>query len=543
MVELTEEQIKELVALRDDAIDGFERHKSEFVKLGHGYYSILPEAQIRALKKRNKSILTPNLIMPKVNKVVRDMLQAFFDSDNLVELRPENKESEEDRKVAEALRKELKEYTRDNNIFSKCEPVVKNTLIYGTSITKVYFSTAENTVKMKSCDLDEVFIDPYAASGGDVRYMVHRVSTMTVADMKRQYKNFKVIWDEHVNNSLRGESKYIQNNDIGEYQRVEFYEVYRKKNGKWYVSTLLNDDTVIRYDKLLKDGNPFIIGHLESQTVLLDEVIAPVRAYGASFIAPLLSLQTENTIKRNQQVDAIDTQLNQRFITTSSSGVREDDLNSNRKKIVVNEMGNIRELPIPRLNDSIFGTQQIEAEAQEISGITKISTGMNDKQNLNQTATGMSILTQETGAIVSHMNRAFAESFFRPFIQRVCLLLYKYKDSKRFYEIDRKRPMRQKIIVNVGTGSRNKTIELQNIDNAIMSATQTAQLYMQMQDMERAAKYALMLDDLNTEKLKLLGQDSIIDDVEEMMEQQQQQRAMQEQMMQEQAIQQQGEML
>jgi hypothetical protein len=170
-------------------------------------------------------------------------------------------------------------------------------------------------------------------------------------------------------------------------------------------------------------------------------------------------------------------------------------------------------------------------EAQEISGITKFSQGMNDKQNLNQTATGMNILTQEASNVSDDINRAFNENFFRPLIQRLVLLIYKYKESERWVglDIDRSKPLKQKVIINVGIGSTNKIVALQNIDNAIVGVQQTIPLLMQVQDIARIQKYVGMLDSLTMEKIKLLGQDSIVEEAEEMEKQAQQQAMMQQQ--------------
>jgi len=517
----SEELVAELVAIRDDAINGYMQHKQEFIALESAYINILSEKQRKSLLQRRKSALTPNLIKPKVDKIVRDLMKSFFGNDELAIIQPDKKDNEEDAKVSDALKKELKEYGRDKNLYTNLRPVARESLVYGTAIIKVYWSVKENNIKMERCRLDDVYLDPYAPTTADINYLVQRVSSMTIADIEKQYPKSGVDWKQYVNASLNAQTKQNEYTDIGKYHRVEFHEVYRKKNGKWYVSTILNDDTVLRADKYLKDGLPFIVGTLDPQFVMLNEPINPVRAYGDAFIAPLISLQNENTIKRNQQIDATDIQLNQRFITTKESGVREDDLISNRKKIVVDNINNIKELPIPRLNDSIFDVQQLSAEAEEISGITKLSEGLSGVRN--KTATEVEAMQMQGSNVIDDISRAFNENFFRPLIHRIVLLIYKYKVSENFMDIDRKRPLRQKIIINVGIGSINKMMQIDSIDKSTATVMQSLQLFMQMQDMQRVQKYIQMLDDLNIEKLKLLGQDSVIEKAEEMEEQMQQQ--------------------
>lgn len=515
---ISSEMQAEIVALRDEAIAGYTKHKGDFIALEEGYVNVLSDSIRKALYNKKKSALTPNLIKPKVDMLVRDVMKAFFGNDELAQITAEDKKDEHDIRVSDTLKAELKEYSRDRNLYSRCKPIVRDSIVYGTSIAKVYWNSRDNTCKIEHKKLTDVYFDLYAQTMGDIRFAVERVY-MTIADLEKQYKRFDVDWNSYVNNTLISNVD-AQNNEVNKYQRVEFHEVYRMKNGKWYVTTILNDDTILRLDKLLKDGLPFIASVLEPQFVMINEPITPTRAYGASFITPLLSIQRENTIKRNQQIDATDVQLNQRFITTKTSGLREDDLASNRKKIVVDNISNIKELPIPRLNDSIFDTNKLEAEAEQISGVTKFSQGL-DTGGREKTAREITAIQGQGSSVIDDINRAFNENFFRPLVQRIAILTYKYKESKRFISIDRTKPLRQKIVINVGIGSTNKILALDNIDNAIATITQSLQMFMQVQDAKRVPLYLTMLDKMNMEKLKLLGQDSVIEEIEEQRDEQQ----------------------
>ena len=536
-LEVTVEQRSEIIALRDDAIDGYTRHKSDFEALERGYVNVLSDKQRLSLKRREKSALTPNLIKPKVDMVVRDVMKSFFNNDELASLTAEDGVSEEDEIVTEVLVKEIKEFSREQNLYTTVKPIIRNKLIYGTAITKVYFSPAENTIKIQECGLDTVFIDPRAATPNDIKYLVHRIDTMTLEDVERQYGT-NVDWGVYVDDSLIGNRYTSQSREIGKYQRIELFEVYHKKGTKWFVTTILNDDTIVRYAKPLKDGLPFIVSQVEPQLVLTSETVTPVRAYGGSFISPLLPLQTEYTIKRNQQIDATDVQLNQRFIVTKTSGLREDDLISNRKKIVVDEINSIKELPIPRLNDSIFDVQQLIHEAEEMSGVTKFSQGM-DGGGQNKTATETMALQQQASGVIDDVNRAVNESFFRPLVNMIVRLTYKYKQSYRFVGIDRTRPLRQKVTINVGVGSTNKMLAMQNNDNTIAAVTQAIQTFLSVGDNMNAQKYIEALDKAMMEKFKLLGQDTIVDAMKKREEELEAQQMQEQMMMQEQQMMQQ----
>jgi hypothetical protein len=178
-------------------------------------------------------------------------------------------------------------------------------------------------------------------------------------------------------------------------------------------------------------------------------------------------------------------------------------------------MNNIRELPAPRIDQSIFDIDKLEAEAQDIFGISKMSQGLNDRKNLNQTATGISILTQEGASVIDDTNRAFNESFFRPLLRRVITLIYKYKTSDRFAQIDRSQPMRQRVVIDVGIGSTNKEIQSAAIEGATVAVSAAINTFVSIQDMGSVAKYGKVLDKLLEEKIKLLGFNTILDDIEQ----------------------------
>jgi hypothetical protein len=179
----------------------------------------------------------------------------------------------------------------------------------------------------------------------------------------------------------------------------------------------------------------------------------------------------------------------------------------------VDDINGIRELPIPRLNDSIFDTQQLAHEAEEISGVTKFTQGL-DSGGKEKTAREVMALQSQGSSVTDDINRAFNEAFYRPLVRRIVTLIYKYKTSPRFVGIDRKRPLKQKITINVGVGSTNKILALENNDSAIATTNTAIQTFMGLQDMQRVQRYAIILDTLIEEKLKLLGQNSVLDRVE-----------------------------
>lgn len=503
-VEQTEEQ-QRIIALRDEAIGGFDRMRPQFKALEAGYMAIIDEGQRTSLRKRRKSTLNPAMIRPKVAKVVRDVMRSFFGADELCQISPETGENENDLKTSEILKKELDEYARDENLYAGIKPAVRSAIVYGTAAVKCYWSVAENTVKIENVKLGKVYLDPHAQNADGIRYLVHKIESRTIGELKKQFPKAKIDW-------AGIEQLHNQTEELGEYRRITIYDVYRLHNGVWTVSTVA-DDIFIRTDVKLKDGLPFIIPTIDEQFELLDE--SSVLSYGDSLIAPLLPIQTEYVIRRNQQIDAIDLQLNQRFLTTSTSGLREEDLNSNRKRLVVQSLNEIKELPAPRIDQAIFDTDKLEGEAQDVFGISKLSQGLNDKKNLNQTATGISILTQEGSTVIDDINRAFNEALFRPLFNRIVRLIYKYKVSERFAQINRNQPLRQKVVIDVGIGSTNKEIKMGEVDGAQTAVANAIPVFIQVGAAEEAAKYTKVLGRLLDERIKLLGFNSILEEIKE----------------------------
>jgi len=519
----------QMILLKDTAMRGYDQHEADFLTLEQAYIGTVDERQRTSLKKRRKSSLEIQIIKPKVMKVTREIMKSFFGGNELAKITPENSE---DKDLVKALSEELKDYARTEKFYTRCKPSIRNQLVYGTSVSKVYW--ANNNVRIENCSLADVWIDPYAQDADSVKYVVHRITSLTIGDIKRWVQ---ARWDDRsdrtnglveVNPSSVDWTKFANNSaamngsveDVGEYARPEMYEIYRITPNGWTVSTMMDNEEFMRLEEPLNDGNPFIISQQDPQFVGIKET--PVRGYGAPFIDAMIPLQKEYAIRRNQQIDAIDMQLNMRLLTTKNNGLREEDLNSQRKKLEVSDPNMVVPLPTPRIDQSFFDTDKLESEMQEISGVTKYSQGINDKANLNQTATGMSILAQEGSGTIDDVNRSVNESFFTPIVHRIVHLIYKYKESERFANVTRLGTLKAKILIDVGTGSTNKEMQLNNIDNAIIAVGDSIEKFRNIEKLEEVDKYAKLLDSLNREKLKILGFGTLMEEIDDDYEQQQQ---------------------
>ncbi|WP_456390313.1 portal protein [Hydrogenimonas sp.] len=492
-----------ILTLIDEAKKGYDLYKNQFELLEAGYQNIIDPRLLKDLERRRKSHIAPKIIKAKVRKVVISVLKTYFENDEFAKLMPEYP-TQDALDASEKLQKALNSWTTKRiNLYSRFKPVIIDGLVYGTPIVKIYWADGLRINRIKIRDL---YIDPNAQSIFDIQYCVNRVVT-TVGKLKKQFgRKFK--WSRYVG-QYDGTSTGVSTVDIGDASRIEVMDVYRYEKGRWLVSTVLPDQSFIRTDEELKDGLPFIIGNIEPQFVGISEPNA-VEAFGGSFIEPMIPLQEEYTVTRNQQTDAIDKQLNPQFLSTKTSGLKEADLISNRKKITISQLSEVQQLPVPNINQSQFATDRLDSEMQEVSGITKYNQGINDKANLNQTATGVSILTQEGNSVIEDIIRALNESLFEPAIKRMVTLIYKYDENPHLYGVDRGKSLKFHVSINAGVGAVNSELLLNNIAAAEGSAMQNAKLHFEMQDIEGAKMYLDALDELFKEKLRALRLKTII---------------------------------
>ena len=483
-----------ILTLIDEAKKGFDATRGEFAELENIYLNRLPPGLLQSLKKRRKSHLTPQIVRSKVRRVVIGVMKAYFENDRFAAISPEI-ENEVNVQIVEKLQRALDLWTvKRLNLYSRFKPIVRDALVYGSCFAKIYWADGLKVQRVKYTDL---YLDPNAESPYDVQYVVHRVIT-TVGSLRKQFgKKFK--WRNYIG---QYDGNFTSTTDIGDAGRVEVMDVYRYENGRWLLSTVLPDQSFIRTDEPLKDGLPFIQGFIDAQFTTQDDMNV-VEAYGEPFIEPLGKLQWEWTVSRNQQIDAIDKIFNPQYLATKTSGLKEADLESNRKKVLVSDLNQVKEVPLPNIQPSIFNTDKLETEMQEISGITRYAQGLNDK-NLNQTATGVSILTEESNAVISDIIRALNESLFEPAIKRMVRLIAKYDDSPLLYDLDRDALPKLHVSINAGVGAVNNELMLNNINAAIGSVSQAINIFAGLQDMGRIKAYAKTMDELMLQQLKHL---------------------------------------
>ena len=489
--------------LRDEAIKGYEKVKSDFISLEKGYLAVISSDKKDDLRKRRKSVVEHKIIFAKVRKIASDIMKTYYANGNLADI-----EVVGNPKLTEILQDEFDALANQRlNMYQKIFNNIVQMLVYGTSIVKIYWSKKDNEVKISPKRINEVLFDPNAKNHFDCKYFVDRFY-MSVGDLKTLYPNSGVDFASLSNGSDTTMQNKNQSNDLGDYYRVRVYEVYRKIGDSWYLSTLIGD-TFLRVDEKLESGHPFCFGIAYPQFICIDEQEA-VESYGGSYIEPMMPIQSQLIKTRNQQMDAVYQQLNPRFLSTRDSGLRDDDLLDNSIKVKVSNLQGIQQLPTPSINQSIFDTNKLDEELQEVGGLPKINQGIigaNDPRS----ATGMNLISESGNSVINGIITSYNESFFEPFVKRVITLIYKYKESEKFVGIERDKDFMLQVTINAGVGVMSRDIKLNNIGAAKQSLLTMIKMFLDNGIINKAEQYIEALERLTKDELKAMGQKNIDD--------------------------------
>lgn len=472
---------KELIKkLKDEAINRFERIKGEFKELENGYLALIDEEQIKSLRQRNKSYIAQRPIYAKVEKITRDIMKTYFNNDKLAEIEIENEP-----KLTKILQDEINAVLRINPFYNDIREVITDMLVYGTGISKVYWSQ-QNGLTISKRKIDEVLIDPHAKSFYDAKYFVDRFY-ISIGDLKRQFK----LSDKDIK-ELKA--------DLGDFAREQIFEVYTKTDNEWRISILFRDK-FLKFNEPLKLGLPFIWWIYRPQFARIDEKDA-ILAYGGAYISPMIPLQKQLIVTRNQQMDAINAQLNPRFFATQRSGLRDDDLRNNLLKVKVFELGEIKQIPSPDIGQSIFDTNKIDEELQEVGGLSKMSLGINQTP---RNATAASLLNESGNATIDDIISGINENSFEPFVKRITKLIYAYKTSYALKDYNRELKIEPLITINAGNGSLSREVKISNIDSLINNLALVTKMANEAGATDKAMKYFLMIDEAVAQRARLTG--------------------------------------
>lgn len=504
---------------------GLDTAMPHFLELFNSYQALLDKKAVKYLDSKGKSRIPYYLIMTKLQRIHADFVEAYFTNKQFAKISDKKSlkgvyfDATTGQSIPftrglfdgitigaiNSLQNAIDYYTTEDDDGKSClyNPLVKvlrQLQIYGTGVLKVYWDFESDGIILEKLELKDIAFDTEAVDFNDCKYLVHDMY-LTKNEILEHRDNG--LFDSDVQYDRISESTGINtfNENPSEFKRFKIQEVYEKKKNKWWVSTIWNKEIVLRFKVELPDGLPFVVGTMKEQENCPDGTDNAVRVYGDSIIAPLIPIQREMTILRNQQLDIIDRQLNPRYIV-SDSKINPFDFTNQKISVIKGDGNQIKELQTPNMRDSNFNVERLGVEAQEIIGVTDYSaTGA---KQMNKTATGMSILTSESSKILQHLLRGANETLIKPLFRKIAYLVWTYGSAEFFWGIDRTQKLDYQVGVDVGLGATNKETALNGKTMAYSKILEMAGLKAQnginlQQDLAKAEKF------LHQEIFPLLG--------------------------------------
>lgn len=477
MARSKQEVLGELQTFYTAAENGYNLYKDDFHRLLDIYRGELSDDLIKDLQLRGKSHIQYKKARAIVNRYQASVRATYFTNDQFADITA-NKQTEAAEATAKAKQR-IFDFHWKNTIkaykpFNQC---VFDSGLYGTPVAKVYYDSGYDTPKMEHVGIHDIWFDPDAVNIEDAKFIVHkyRKTRQDIAALKKAgvfNSVFKV--DELSTNT---DTDAIASTD-NPYSRITLHDIYYKRNGRWYVSTMHNKSVLLRSDVLLEDGQPFIVGSIMEQAY--DDRESAVKIYSDTFLSAIDTMQQEMTTRVNQQLDAIALNINPKWITEKSAGLDDKDLKTGagRQVSVVNMalMQQIPPPPVPMLNQDI---DRLAMQMEESTGIKTLS-GQDSALVNRQTAHGMEILSADSNVMVDSYIRSFNETFAEPLIKRMVMLAWKHSRRTELFEgTDRAKNEEFFVSINAGLGSTSKAIKVEGNDKLF-------QQFMAIQDVDNA---------------------------------------------------------
>lgn len=470
MVDNTERLI-EINEMIDTAKSGYDAHEQDFILQSMQYQCLYSDDQIEDWERRGKSHIFIPSIKQKIDKMHTSMMAAYFTNADLVAIEPDDPEDSGMGGVAEAISAAIKYYTRHKivDVYNSMSTGVMTQFINGTTVFRCYWDSRINAPKIDNIELRDLWFDPCAKTINDCQYVVHRMYlTLEELEKLRGFDSFSAFEIP----SAAGDYNTYNSRQVRKYQRYEIFDIYERSGDGWTISTRIGN-SLPRDNMPLNDGLPIFVGNILPTHVRQDELDI-VRVYGQSPIDTLLPLQSEMNFLRNQINDAVRQSLDPKMMAREGAILDPMALKRGPGSIIkVNDLNGIKELDSPNIQEAMALVQQTDLEMQETSGITSYNTGT-DSAKLNDTATGISIISSEANQKLEQYIRAFNETCFEPMMWHMALLIWRYGDDRFFDGINIARDEDPALYVHAqtGLGATNPTQKLNAIREAMPALAQ-----------------------------------------------------------------------
>ena len=291
---------------------------------------------------------------------------------------------------------------------------VKQALIYGTGIVKIFWDYNENKQTDKpeiiNVDLFDFYIDPHSNTVKNSKYVIHRC-WRDLESLKKD-ENYKLplelVGIQQELNEFQTQRDAITNQNkqkTGESKMVELHE--------YWGSFDINGDGIDKECLLVMADNKYIVRaeenpfkHKQKPFVEMADIKIPQEFWGLGEIESVLSLQYELNDTRNQRMDNVTQILSNRPIVSRQAGVENYEVENwtNGKVLFVNghpeaAVGYNRP---PDVTGSAYNEEtMIKGDLTLVSGINDLApmvAGKNVRALQQTTATGAELQAEEANS-------------------------------------------------------------------------------------------------------------------------------------------------
>ncbi|MDD2651676.1 MAG: hypothetical protein PHX44_01335 [Sulfurimonas sp.] len=348
---------------------------------------------------------------------------------------------------AEVLNGAINHYERNKPFKSVLTSVFYDFYIYGIGITRTFWSFEGPVVER--VDPRDFAFDVDAKSLGECRYFVH-----------------SYFVDGSVLDSYGVEKKVSKGLNKGIFSRYAVDDFYYFDNG-WNVASI-HANAVFRTALLRR--HPFSFGYAlakiyEKYAMNGIDGVMYSNVYGDSECRVLAPLQDELNEIRSQMRDTTRDNLTPRILAETGSGLSSYDwFNSAPGDVLyVNNLRSIQFAPTPSVLQASNEIKNLDLEIQEASGVTSYNSGISRAGMLNQTATGMSILTSEGNTKIAAEIRTVHETFFKDFGELYVSLVAAHAPKALMRGIRDRREVVYDVEIEIEKPGENKELKKQRL--------------------------------------------------------------------------------
>jgi len=324
--------------------------------------------------------------------------------------------------------------------FEKVVSWIKNALIYGTGVAKIYWKTIEKEVTsyelgpdgkplidedgefitnketiqyfddpcLEVVNMYDFFLDPEAQNIQDAQWVIHRYyKSFDELEQAGYYKNLKRL-KRYISSKIEKSPEETERKELafghsGEYDEtvdnIEIWEMWDKDG----LTVMAAGEVVIR-----EQENPF--WHGKKPFISLNDSIVPQEFYGKGEIEPVIKLQHALNTVQNQIIDNR-TQVLMNMWKITGENVDESELIYRPNGVI--HLSNEYEKVEPIIPPDLTGNAQkdvslIKSDIQQALGIYDYTKGA--ETGVNKTATGIGLVQEAANARFKHKIQLLEEA-------------------------------------------------------------------------------------------------------------------------------------